>query len=109
MHLLGSVDDIGRRLALVATAGVGTLEVVVAQVLLKVAPEGGVAGHQRASEGRPPGLLQDGALDALHGPVSLGTTGPDETMLGAYLADGSAKVGRLELGTVIRGDVRSAS
>jgi hypothetical protein len=91
VHLVGAVDDIGRGMALVATVGVGALEVVVAQVLLKVAPEGGVAGHQRAGEGGPPGLLQDGALDALHGPVGLGTTSPDEAMLGTQLAERSAK------------------
>jgi hypothetical protein len=66
---------------------VSTLVVVVGEISLEVAFECCVSRHQSASEGRPPALLQDGAMDSLHGAVGLGSASTNEALLGTYTGD----------------------
>jgi hypothetical protein len=46
-------------------SGVGAVVVVVVEVLLEVALEGGQLGDERAGEGGPPAFLEDRELQAL--------------------------------------------
>jgi len=83
---------------------VGALVVVVAEVVGQVAPEGGVAGHQRAREGGPPTLLQDRALSPLDYAVGLWSPGPDEAVFGTEVGHSVPEVEGPELLTVVCGD-----
>ena len=87
---------------------VGTLLVVVAQIGGKITLQAGQLGHQTARKGRPPALLEDGALDALDGTVSLRSAGMDEGVLGAELGQRGVELGRTELRAVVREDALEA-
>ena len=76
-HLARTVDDLAWDSAFGEPAGVGAVEVVVAEVALQVVFEGGQPGYQRAGEGWPPALLEDRLLQALDVSVGLGPAGAD--------------------------------
>src|SRR5216683_88211 len=85
----------------IASAGVSTLVVVIAEVSHEVSLEGGVARHQSAGEGRPPTLLEDGPMDSLHSAIGLRSTGANEALLSADSSDGACKWLGAELAAVV--------
>ena len=72
--------------------GVGAIVVVVGEVLVEVAGEGGAAGNERAGEGWAPALFEDGQLDALDAAVGVGASGADEALARVEVVDGVAEL-----------------
>ena len=68
---------------MVPSAGVGSVGVVVVQVLVEVTSQSGDFGCEVASEGGFPALFEDGEVDSFYAPVGLGSTCSDEPMLGS--------------------------
>jgi hypothetical protein len=81
------VDDVCGHPAVGESSGVGTVEVVVDEVFVEVALEGGHLGDERAGEGRPPALLEDGELEAFDAAVGVRSACLDEALAGAELLD----------------------
>jgi len=71
---------------------VGTLEVVVVDVLLEVAFQPGEADVQVAGEGWPPALLEDQPVQSLDGAVRLWPAGADPSVADAELLECRAEV-----------------
>jgi len=65
---------------------VGAVVVVVVEVFVEVALEGGRLGDEWAGEGGPPAFLEDD--EALDAAVGVGPAGLDEALAGAELLDG---------------------
>jgi len=87
---------------------VGAIGVVVGEVLVEVALEGGHLGHQRAGEGGPPALLEDGQLQPLDAAVRVGSAGLDEALAGTELVDGVAELLGAELRAIVCADLAQA-
>jgi hypothetical protein len=76
---------------------VGAVVVVVDEVFVEVAGEGGLLGDQRPGERGAPALFEDGELDALDAAVAVGASGADEALSAAEAPDGGAEVLGAEL------------
>jgi hypothetical protein len=85
-------------------AGVGAVEVVVAEVLLEIALEGGQLGHERAGEGGSPVLLEDRLLQTLDVAVRGRSAGADPSLLDAEVLQSLAEVAGAKLGAVVGDD-----
>ena len=72
--------------------GVGAIVVVVDEVLVEVAGEGGFLGDQRSGERGAPALFEDGQLDALDAAVAVGASGVDEALSGTEALDAGSEV-----------------
>ena len=86
-------------------AGVGAVGVVVGQVFVEVASEGGEFGDERAGEACSPAFLEDRELDALDAAVAGRAAGLDALLAGAGGLDNLGEVAGDELRAVIRGDL----
>jgi hypothetical protein len=80
---------------------VRTIEVVVVEVFVEVALQGGRLRHERAGEGGPPALLQDRQLEALDAAVRVRPARLDEALVGLELLDGVSELARAELGAIV--------
>ena len=81
--------------------GVGAIVVVVDEVLVEVAGEGGFLGDQRSGERGAPALFEDGQLDALDAAVAVGASGVDEALSGTEALDAGSEVLGAELRAVV--------
>ena len=77
--------------ALVLSAGVCPVCVVVVEVLCQVDSEAADFGDQIASESGFPAFFEDGLLDSFHTSIRLGAADSDEPMLPTELFDGVAE------------------
>ena len=77
------LDDLGWGLAFVPFASVGSLPVVVGDVVVEVGCEPGDGGFDVLDEGGLVELFEDGALDSFDFAVGLGAAGSDASVVDA--------------------------
>ena len=85
------VDDVAGGLAFVPSALVGSLPVVVVEVVVEVLAEAADGGVGVGDEGGFPAFFEEGVLDLFDFAVGLGSAGGDEPVLDSELAQGVAE------------------